>query len=362
MRKTTSDIFELLLAASVLVLPAGGCGSSTSSSDVAYEDGYAGDYYYPADVGYAGVYGAGFGYYGIYAATPPLSGLAPTLIALADGGLAGAAGTTGTAGSRGAAGSTGGAGSTGAAGSTGSGGSTTSGSTTVRGAVGEAIRDIALGGTVCPGQVTVTRPAGTAACGVSGNGLNIVFNGCVLSAGGTVDGTVNVQFVLTASDTTCATLGIGYTSTITNLVYTGTGGAKIVIPSQTDKTTINVAIGQAPATVMMMSSGEIQRIGTDGTQTSDRTFTGTRTFSAISIANHTYTVDGTIDVTDKAGGTATISATGLQRERSCCSPTAGTLAVSRTGGSHSGSHTLTFTATCGSATLDGKTVTLPACL
>jgi hypothetical protein len=146
------------------------------------------------------------------------------------------------------------------------------------------------------------------------------------------------------------------------LTYTGTGNAKIVIPTQMDMATVHIPFGQVPATVTMTSSGEIQRLGSDGTMTSDRTFTGSRTFSITSIADHTYTVDGMINVTDKAGGTGTISATGLGRERNCCKPTAGTLSVSRTGGSHSGTHNWTFTATCGSATLDGKTVTLPACL
>jgi len=114
--------------------------------------------------------------------------------------------------------------------------------------------------------------------------------------------------------------------------------------------------------VAMTSSVEIQRVATDGSMTSDRTFTGTRNFSAISILGQTYTVDGMINVTDKAGGTGTITGTGVQRDRNCCKPVGGTLAVSRTGGSHSGSHSWTFSATCGSATLDGKTVMLPACL
>jgi hypothetical protein len=235
----------------------------------------------------------------------------------------------------------------------------------VRGAVGEAIRLIALGADVCPGHVTVSRPGGSNVCGISGAGLMITFNACTLSAGGTVDGSFSVQFNISASDANCdsaTTLSVGYVATSTNLSYTGTGGAKIVIPSQMDMATVHVGVGQAPASVTVMSTGEIQRLKADGSTASDRTYTGSRSFSAISVANHTYTVDGMINVTDKAGGTATISATGLKRERTCCKPTGGTLEVSRTGGSHSGNHSWTFSATCGSATLDGKTVTLPACL
>jgi hypothetical protein len=341
MRSATKRICQLSLATTLLAFYASSCGE-TATTEVAYEDGYGYSYYYPAAVGYAGVAAVGFGYYGIYAATPIIIG--------SDHG--GAGGNTGAGGV--------GAGGTGAGGSS----STAPGSTTVRGAVAEAIRNIALGGAVCPGQVTVTHTSGTNVCGFSGSGLNIVFNGCQLSAGGTVDGTVNVQLNLTASDTACgssSTVSIGYTSTITNLVYTGTGGGKIVIPSQMDTATISVAPGQVPPTVAMMSSGEVQRTASDGSSY-DLTFTGNRTFSSISIANESYTLDGAINVTDKAGGTGTITATGLQIAKSCCKPIGGMLSVSRTGGSHAGSHAWTFSATCGSAMLDGKTMTLPACL
>jgi hypothetical protein len=238
------------------------------------------------------------------------------------------------------------------------------GTTTVRGAVAEAIRNIALGGSVCPGQVTVTHQPGTNVCGFTGGGLNIVFSGCQLSAGGTVDGTVNVQLDLSTVGTSCsspAMVSVGYTSTITNLTYSGTGGGKLVIPNQKDTATFQVAPGQAPATISMTSTGEIQRTGSDGTS-NDLTFMGNRTFSSISIKNETYTLDGAINVTDKAGGTATMTGMGLQIEKSCCKPMGGSLQISRTGGSHDGSHSWTFSSTCGSATLDGKSVTLPACL
>ena len=328
-----------------LLLAAGsaGCGLSTTSSDVAYEDDYAGDYYYPADVAYAGVYAGGFA--GYYAVVPAGTGASQALpAALLDGGhiITVDAGRAVDAGGRGG-----------------------TGITTVRGAVGQAIRNEALGGDVCPGQVTMTPQSGTAVCGVSAAGVNIVFNGCVLSGGGTVDGTVNVQLTRSASDTNCdasTSITLGYTSTITNLTYTGTGGGKVVIPNEMTTGTLNFPTGQSPTTLSLATNGEIQRFASGGLMTTDRTYTGTQTFSSISLANQSYTVGGMMDVTDKAGGTATVTGTGLTRENSCCKPTGGTLAVSRTGGSHSGSHTWTFTATCGSAMLDGKTVTLPACL
>ena len=350
MKNAIKGILNGSIAAGLLLVVGGaGCGSSTTSSDVAYEDDYAGDYYYPADVAYAGVYAGGF--VGYYAATPAGTGASEALpTTLLDGGHISVDGghITIDAGRAADAGGRGG-----------------SGATTVRGAVGQAIREAALGGDVCPGQVTVTPQTGSPVCGVSAAGLNIAFNGCVLSGGGTLDGTVIVQITRSASDTNCdtsTTITLGYTSTFTNLSYTGTGGAKIVIPNEMATGTLNFPTGQSPATVGLTTNGEVQRFASGGSMTSDRTFTGMYTFSSISLASQSYTVGGMLNVTDKAGGTAIITGTDLARDTSCCKPTGGSLAVSRTGGLHPGSHSWTFTSTCGSATLDGKTVTLPACL
>ena len=84
MKNTIKGILNGFIAAGVLLAGgSAGCGSSTSS-DVAYEDDYAGDYYYPADVAYSGVYAGGWGYYGVYAATP--AGTGASAAALLDGG------------------------------------------------------------------------------------------------------------------------------------------------------------------------------------------------------------------------------------------------------------------------------------
>ena len=356
-----------IAAGLLLAVVNAGCGSSTTSSDVAYEADYAGDYYYPADVAYSGVYAGGWGYYGIYAATPAGTGAGPAT--LLDGGHIDLDGghinlDGGHINLDGGHISLDGGHVSVDAGHAADGGAV-SGSTTVREAVGQAIREAALGGVVCAGQATVTPKSGTAICGVSASGVNIVFSGCQLSGGGTIDGTVDVQITRSASDTTCnsaTTITLGYTSTITNLTYTGTGGAKIVLPNEMSTSTLTYSFGQAPTTASIQTNGEIQRFASGGSMTSDRTFTGTYTFSSISLANQTYTVGGMLNVTDKAGGTATFTGTDIARTTGCCRPTGGTLAVSRTGGSHSGSHTWTFSSTCGSAMLDNKTITLPACL
>jgi hypothetical protein len=364
MKNAIKGILNGSIAASLLLAAGGaGCGSSTTSSDVAYEDDYAGDYYYPADTAYSGVYAGGWGYYGIYAATPAGTGASPA--SLLDGGRVTIDG--------GSIKFDGGSISVDGghvivsvdAGRAVDGGGRVSGSTTVRGAVGQAIREAALGGVVCAGQATVTPKSGTTICGVSASGVNIVFSGCQLSGGGTIDGTVDVAITRSASDTSCGsatTITLGYTSTITNLTYTGTGGAKIVIPNEMSTSTLTYSFGQAPTAASIQTNGEIQRFASGGSMTSDRTYTGTYAFSSISLADQSYTVGGMLNVTDKAGGTATFTGTNIARETSCCRPTGGTLAVSRTGGTHSGSHTWTFSSTCGSATLDSKTVTLPACL
>ena len=304
MKNAIKRILDGCLSAGLLLaLTSAGCDED--EADVAYEDGYAGDYVYPADVGYAGGF-VGGGYYS-------------------------------------------------------AGGSATS----ARGAVGQAIRTAVQGGDVCGDKVTVTPRIGVAVCGDAGTGVTVVFDNCELSGGGVVDGTVDVQLNRSASNVVCdgsTDISLGYTATITNLTYVGVDGARIVIPSQTSTATINHPFGQTPTTVSIETNGQVQRFGTGGAIFSDRTYSGTQTLSSLSLANQTYTLSGVLNVTDEAGATATLTGTDLTRETGCCRPTGGTLTVSRTGGSHAGSHTWTYTPTCGSATLDNVTVTLPECL
>ncbi|MES1164494.1 MAG: hypothetical protein ABUR63_01950 [Verrucomicrobiota bacterium] len=317
-------VHGIVLGCFLAAVGVAGCGAA-ASEDVAYEDAYGSDYYYPAGVAYAGVY-AGYGAgYGLYFAVP---GGGRAAAKSADGGTSGAA--------------------------------------TVRGAVAEAIRQTAMGITVCGGQVTVTNHTGAPVCGNSSAGEQMVFNGCQLPSGGMVDGTVDVQLTRTASDTTCdasTMISLGYTATITNLVYTASGGAKIVIPSQTSTGTLSFPFQKTPSGFTVSTNGEVQRFTSAGTMTSDRTYMGTQTYSSVSLASGTYTVGGTLNVQDQqSGGSAVLTGTGLTQADGCCKPTGGTLSMTRTGGRSSGQHTWTFTGTCGSATLDGKTVTVPACM
>lgn len=306
MKNAIKRILDGCLSAGLLLaVGSAGC-SSENEQDVAYEDGYASDYAYPADIGYAGGF-VGGGYY------------------------AAAAGT----------------------------------GTTVRGAVGQAIRTAVQGGDVCGDKVTVTPRIGVAVCGDAGTGVTVVFNDCELSGGGMVNGTVDVQLNRSASNVVCdgsTDISLGYTATITDLTYTGVDGRSIFIPNQKSTATINHPFGQMPTTVDIETIGEVQRFDLGGAKITDRMYSGTQTLSSISLENKSYTLGGTMIVTDESGATTTMTGTDLTRETSCCRPTGGTLSVSRMGGSHSGSHTWVFTPTCGSATLDNTTVTLPDCL
>src|SRR5436190_18964085 len=97
MKNTSRRILDCCVSASLLlVVGTAGCGDE--AEDVGYETAYAGDYAYPADVGYVGGF-AGGGYYAAANATVATAG---------------------------------------------------------RGAVGQAIRDAAMGADVCAGQVAVT--------------------------------------------------------------------------------------------------------------------------------------------------------------------------------------------------------------
>jgi hypothetical protein len=338
--RTTGALAGSLAGISYLALGSAGCGTSTTTAttaDTAYEDSYATAYNYSAGVAYAGVYAGGAVGYGIYLATP--------------GGAVSSAKTDGGPGRSVDGGVTVGSGP--------------------RQAVDQAISTLANGGTICPGQATMTTQTGTPACATLGTtsartGLNIVFRGCQLPGGGTVDGTVDVKLTRSASDTTCnaaTTITLGYTETLTNLTYTGTGGAKLVIPNDMSTATLNFPLATTPATVTIASNGELQIIAADGTTSSDRTFNGSQIFSSISTTDQSYTVGGMLTVNDKStNATTTMTGTALAHTTSCCRPTGGTLSVNRTGGAAPGQHTWTFTSTCGSAMLDGKAVTLPDCL
>jgi hypothetical protein len=235
--------------------------------------------------------------------------------------------------------------------------------------VGNALRALARGQAICPGQVTVTPKTVMPVCasGQSSNvpsGVTVVFTGCQLTGGGVVDGTVDVTAMQTTSDETCGpstSITLTHKTVITNLSYRGTDGSKLVIPDQTDTGTNNFMLGTTPTSVNINSTGRFQFYDSGQTLVLDQNFNGTRTFKFAG-TQQSYTVDGVMNSQDNktSGQTATFTATGLTRTNDCCHPTAGSLTLSRMGPTMD-QHTFTFGPTCGAATQDGSGLTLPAC-
>jgi len=352
------------LAAIAIIRGGAGCGgssSTTSSGYVAYEDPYVYTSYYPADVAYANAYWANdWSYPVVYAtgygpsnpaptapAAPPTTtvdaGPSDAAVPATDGAVADAATTT-------------------------DGGTSTSRLTSIP----DLIRALARGDTtVCPGHVTVTPKTAAPPC--TGDvrtqvraGVTIVFNGCQIPNDGTVDGTVDVTSTQTASTPDCNSgtiITVSHQATITNLSLTGSGGSKLVIPNQTDQGANSFTFGQTPATLVIESNGQIQLFGPNGTALADLGYQNNRTFTFAGSAS-SYRLDGTSHITDnlRSGVTTDLTATGVTRVESCCRPVGGTLQIVRTGGAFPGTHNWTFNSTCGSATADGQTVTLPACI
>jgi len=242
------------------------------------------------------------------------------------------------------------------------------GTPNVRAGLAGAIRALARGEQICPGQVTVTEKTAAPACagGVATqlrNGVTIQFNNCN-AAGGTINGTLDVQSQRSASEQTCGAttiINLGHTSTFTNLTFTGADGAKIVIPNQTNTGNTNYTYGQNPTMTTIMSNGELQIFNSAGTMLSDLNFMGDNTFTFS--GTQSYSVSGNTTVQEKTGGaTATLTRTGLTRSAGCCRPTGGTIGVNRMGGLFPGQADWSFGPSCGQVERNGVSATMPACL
>jgi hypothetical protein len=366
----------ILAGLTLIIVRSVGCGNEAATVDTAYEDPYLYDYYYPADMAYTGWYAADSWDYSAYLLDTsaiiygPTTGTGGTTGGTTSGGAGGVGGGVVVA-TGGAGGSVviadGGAG--GAVATDGGAGGAGGASTNTRPLIGQVIRALIRGETVCPNQVTVTPKTAAPACAGSSatsvrNGITIVFSGCQLPAGGSLSGTFDVTSQRSASEQTCTAntvISLGHTTTITNLAYTSPSGGKIVIPSQTDTGMTTYTFGQMAPGTTISTNGELQIFSSNGTMVSDHTYNGSRTLSFQ--GNQSYKVDGTVNVQDqKSTASAMITGTGLTHTLACCRPVGGTLAITRTGGLRPGQHTWGFNSTCGSASFDGKTITLPACL
>jgi hypothetical protein len=235
--------------------------------------------------------------------------------------------------------------------------------------VGNAIRALARGDTtVCPGQVTVTPKMSASPCTTNDqmvrSGATIIFNGCQLAGGGVVDGMIDVTAMQNTSDPSCgqdAMITLTHTTTITNLSYRGSGGQRLVIPSQTDSGTNTFTFGQTPAMISINSTGRFQFYDNNNQLVHDQNFNGTRSFK-FGGSQQSYTVDGLVNLKDNTTTTtSTITASGLARTNDCCYPTAGNLHVARMTSSNGDQHSWTFGPGCGAVTQDGTATTLAAC-
>jgi hypothetical protein len=350
-------IMGVMCASALIGVGVGSCNDDDAIiADTGTYDSYLYYGYYPADVYYSGYYWTDPYYYYYAAAPDPYGGGRPT---------------TGIAGNSGGGTTTGGAGSTGTTGAGGSGGGTTTTSRASDSTVGDVLRALARGETVCgDNQVSITPMISPDACatdgtGMSRSGVSVAFNGCELSNGSRLDGTIDVQGTRTLSDPACGPgTMVTFTAmtTITNLSRTTPSGMKIVMPSSNGTTTTNYIAGELPSSVAMTMNGNLQLVGPAGATSADRSFTGDVTL--VPSADRTsYTTDGTITLQDAADSTSTtLTAQGLNRSASCCRPTGGTLTINRTAGANSGTHNWMFGPSCGAMMFDGAAITAPACL
>jgi hypothetical protein len=198
-----------------------------------------------------------------------------------------------------------------------------------------ALRSLALGESVCPGQVTLTAERIPAPCG-SGEGdtipasTSIQLNGCELSGGGKLDGALKITATQTPSDTKCdagTSIAVSYTSTTTNLVYTAPSGARVELPEVTRTGSFTRKLDTPPAVLTINSQGRIERYDEQGAALSKTTFSGSQTLT-LSGANGGFHVDGALTLEDAvAARTASVTSTDLSRAEGCCYPTSGSVAV-----------------------------------
>jgi hypothetical protein len=332
-----------------------GCGTSSGTVSYATTDPWVYTAYYPADVAYSSVYWTSdWAYAGLYATYPT------AVVSNSDGG------TTTTVVTKDAGTTT-----TTDAGTT----TTTDAGTTTGGVLttaGDAIRALARGESVCPGQITVTPKTAPPPCTgwpktSTRAGVTIVFNGCQTAGGATLNGMVDVTSTKTASSATCqsaTSITLSHTTTITNLSYTNASGGHLMIPSQTGSGQTTYTFGETPASVALSFKGQLQITNAgSSTVTSDHNYNGNLTFS-FGGSSTSYNVNGGLTATDNlsAGVGATLTITGLERVTSCCRPVGGSINIVQTSSTGPGNHLVTFGPSCGEAMLDGTTATLPACL
>lgn len=232
-----------------------------------------------------------------------------------------------------------------------------------------AIRDIALGKNICPGQVTLTSERIDAPCPIGGEAgadalpasTSIVFDGCVLPDGGRIDGAVQVDATHTFSDPACGSetvVDVSYTSTSTDLVYTAPGGERIALPSLRRSGSYRRPLAGRPSVLNISIEGTVERYDADGALLAMTTVTGTQTIVP-NEADDGYRVDGTLTMQDMVDErTLNVSGVGVTRTDTCCHPTAGTIDVAPSEGE---ADTWSFGPNCGDVSRNGEAFPVGEC-
>ena len=229
-----------------------------------------------------------------------------------------------------------------------------------------ALRDLALGEGICPGQVTVTTERTTAPCD-TGQGETIPVNtsirldDCELSGGGKLDGSLSILASQTLSDMNCdagTAIDVSYTSTTTDLVYTAPSGARIELPQVTRTGSYTRLLDAPPSVLTLNSQGRIERYDAKGSAQSRTTFSGLQTLTLLG-ANGGFRVDGTLSLQDEIGArSSSATGVGLTRAEGCCYPTGGSLDISHSSGDD---QRWSFGPSCGDVSVNGHKVTPGEC-
>jgi hypothetical protein len=226
------------------------------------------------------------------------------------------------------------------------------------------MRALATGVSVCGSQASVVPRFSTSCLKEGGvgevrSGATISFNGCMLSNGGRIDGTVDITGAPTISDQNCdanTVVNVNYTSRYTNLTYTAPDGSRVVVPDATNVGSFTRKGNAGPGGLSVTVSGNLLRYDASNALLSNHGVSGSRNFR---FTDGGYVTNGTVAVQDALGGSqATLTGVELTRSRDCCRPISGNVVVA---GRERATDTWSFGPNCGDASLNGSSASLPAC-
>ncbi len=234
---------------------------------------------------------------------------------------------------------------------------------------GSLIRAIAIGDDPCPGQVSVEPQETEVLCGGDDDqmlrtGASVTFDGCTLPDGSQLNGSVNFNSRRSFSNNSCAAdtvVSVAFSSTYTDLVYTGPSGARSVIPTLTSEGSYTRLFLDRPAAVSLANSGTLEEYDAAGVLSTMVDLAGS--FGVVigqPPDTWDYRVYGPMSMQDAMQGKGvTLTAVDLIHEEVCCHPISGSLRIAHTDTGED--DVLTFGPACGEGQLNDDPVSLPAC-